>query len=108
MNDKKRALEFDIKKIDQTFLDNPFPTETHQTPTKRKDILFDSQLENYVTTKEDEKTVIFREYNFDDKGKRQKHPLRFKFVDSLQTKMDEDGNVKFKIRFVFTIYFFLH
>ena len=33
-------------------LDNPYPTQTHQTPTKRKDILFDSQLENYVTTKE--------------------------------------------------------
>ena len=33
-------------------LENPYPTQTHQTPTKRKDILFDSQLENYVTTKE--------------------------------------------------------
>ena len=26
MDDKERAREFDIKKIDQTFLDNPFPT----------------------------------------------------------------------------------
>ena len=26
MNAKERALEFDIKKIDQDFLDDPFPT----------------------------------------------------------------------------------
>ena len=33
-------------------LDNPYPTQTHQTPTKRKDILFDDRLENHLTTKE--------------------------------------------------------
>ena len=33
-------------------LDNPYPTQTHQTPTKRKDILFDARLENHLTTKE--------------------------------------------------------
>ena len=26
MDDRQRALDFNIKKIDQAFLDNPFPT----------------------------------------------------------------------------------
>ena len=33
-------------------LDNPYPTQTHQTPNKKKDILFDARLENHLTTKE--------------------------------------------------------
>ena len=33
-------------------LDNPYPTQTHQTPSKKKDILFDARLENHLTTKE--------------------------------------------------------
>ena len=33
-------------------LDNPYPSQTHQAPTKRSDILFDARLQNYVTTKE--------------------------------------------------------
>ena len=76
--------------------------ETQRQKPKPFNFVINSELRkeirkkyDYVSTKEDEKTVIYREYNLDDKGKRQKHPLRFKFVDSLQTKMDEDGNVKF-------------
>ena len=33
-------------------LENPYPKQTHQTPSKRKDILFDARLENHLTTKE--------------------------------------------------------
>ena len=33
-------------------LENPYPTQTHQTPSKKKDILFDARLENHLTTKE--------------------------------------------------------
>ena len=33
-------------------LENPYPQQTHQIPSSKKDILFDSSLQNYVTTKE--------------------------------------------------------
>jgi len=33
-------------------LENPYPQQTHQIPSAKKDILFDSRLENHVTTKE--------------------------------------------------------
>ena len=50
---------------------------------------------SFVSIQEDGKTVIFREYNLDDDDKRQKSPYTFKFVDSLQSKIDEDSNVSF-------------
>ena len=33
-------------------LENPYPQQTHQIPSAKKDILFDSKLQNHVTTKE--------------------------------------------------------
>ena len=33
-------------------LENPYPQQTHQITSSKKDILFDSSLQNYVTTKE--------------------------------------------------------
>ena len=33
-------------------LENQYPSQTHQAPIKRSDILFDPRLQNYVTTKE--------------------------------------------------------
>ena len=33
-------------------LENQYPNQSHQTPIKRSDILFDARLENHVTTKE--------------------------------------------------------
>jgi len=46
---------------------------------------------NLVEIKEDGKTVIFREYNLEEDGKRKKHPYTFKFVENLESKITNVG-----------------